>query len=257
MIDPFHLEAYGTTAVNYNRDIETFPILKSILLKATGKEIYKSPTDMGVNVIGSCIIDNDVVEEAAKKEIVRRYYQETNNYKLGLTDNDTCEKVKLLMNEVGVDENYLDVIAPALEKKEKSNSPAIALKIGKKIITGRQTDLLTPASSVIINAIKYLSKIPDDIKLLSPKVLEPMLKLKEELNSGNRLTLPEVLTALSICSTTNAMTEKALSCLSKLNDCEAHATYIVDNGDKKTLKNLKINVTCEPEYLGDEDAQLL
>ena len=161
------------------------------------------------------------------------------------------------MNEVGVDENYLDVIAPALEKKEKSNSPAIALKIGKKIITGRQTDLLTPASSVIINAIKYLSKIPDDIKLLSPKVLEPMLKLKEELNSGNRLTLPEVLTALSICSTTNAMTEKALSCLSKLNDCEAHATYIVDNGDKKTLKNLKINVTCEPEYLGDEDAQLL
>jgi uncharacterized protein (UPF0371 family) len=257
MIDPFHLEAYGTTAVNYNRDIETFPILKNILLKATGKEIYKSPTDMGVNVIGSCIIDNDVVEEAAKKEIVRRYYQETNNYKLGLTDNDTCEKVKLLMNEVGVDENYLDVIAPALEKKEKSNSPAIALKIGKKIITGRQTDLLTPASSVIINAIKYLSKIPDDIKLLSPKVLEPMLKLKEELNSGNRLTLPEVLTALSICSTTNAMTEKALSCLSKLNDCEAHATYIVDNGDKKTLKNLKINVTCEPEYLGDEDAQLL
>ena len=257
MIDPFHLEAYGVTAVNYNRDIETFPILKNILFKVTGKEVYKSPTDMGVNVIGSCIVDNDVVEEAAKKEIVRRYYQETNNYRLGLTDEDTCEKVKLLMNEVGVDENYLDVIAPALEKKEKSKSPAIALKIGKKIITGRQTDLLTPASSVIINAIKYLSKIPDDIKLLSPKVLEPMLKLKEELNSGNKLTLPEVLTALSICSTTNAMTEKALSCLSKLKDSEAHATYIVDNGDKKTLKSLKINVTCEPEYLRDEDAELL
>ena len=133
MIDPFHLEAYGVTAVNYNRDIETFPILKNILYKVTGKEIYKSPTDMGVNVIGSCIIDNDVVEEAAKKEIVRRYYQETNNYKLGLSDADTCEKVKLLMNEVGVDENYLDVIKPALEKRDKVNAPVISLKIGKKI----------------------------------------------------------------------------------------------------------------------------
>ena len=257
MIDPFHLEAYGVTAVNYNRDIETFPILKSILLKATGKEVYKSPTDMGVNVIGSCIIDNDRVEEAAKKEIVRRYYQETNNYKLGLSDADTCEKVKLLMNEVGVDENYLDVIKPALDKRDKEGVPVISLKIGKKIITGKQTNILTPASSVVINAIKYLSKIPDDIKLLSPKVLDPMLRLKSDLNNGNRLTLPEVLTALSICSATNAMTEKALSCLGKLKDAEAHATYIVDNGDKKTLKGLKINLTCEPEYLREEDVDLM
>ena len=243
--------------INYNRDIETFPILKSILLKATGKEIYKSPTDMGVNVIGKCIIDNDVVEEAAKKEIVRRYYQETNNYKLGLSDADTCEKVKLLMNEVGVDENYLDVIKPALDKRDKEHVPVISLKIGKKILTGKQTDLLTPACSVVLNAIKYLSKIPDDIKLLSPKVLDPMLKLKGDLNTGNRLTLPEVLTALSICSVTNPMIEKALSNLGKLKDAEAHATYIVDNGDKKTLKSLKINVTCEPEYLREEDADLI
>ena len=256
MIDPFHLAAYGETAVNYNRDIETFPILKNILSKVSDKDIYKSPTDMGVNMIGYCISDNDIVEEAAKKEIVRRYYNETNNYKLGLCDEDAYKRVKLLMNEVGIEEDYLDVIKPALDKSEKEHLPVISIKIGKKILTGKQTDILTPASSAILNAIKYLSKIPDDINLLSPKVLEPMLKLKEELNTGNRLTLPEVLTALSICSVTNAMTEKALNCLTKLKDCEAHSTYIVDNGDKKTLKSLKINLTCEPEYLQNEEFDL-
>ena len=256
MIDPFHLEAYKVTAINYNRDVEAFPILKNILNKICGKDIYKSPTDMGVNMVGYCISDNDIVEEAAKKEIVRRYYNEIDNYKLGLCDEDTYKKVKLLMNEVGIEEDYLDVIKPALEKSSKEGVPVISMKIGKKIITGKQTDLLTPASSVVINAIKLLSKIPDDIKLLSPNVLEPMLKLKKEMNNGSRLTLPEVLTALSICSATNSMTEKALSNLSKLKDCEAHATYIVDNGDKKTLKNLKVNLTCEPEYMLSDDASL-
>ena len=257
MIDPFHLEAYNITAVNYNRDVETFPILKNILNKVSGEDVYKSPTDMGVNVIGQCIIDNDVIEEAAKKEIVRRYYQETNNYKLGLSDVDTCERIKLLMNEAGVDENYLDVIKPALEKRDKEKVPVMSIKLGKKIITGKQTNLLTPASSLILNAIKVLSKVPDDIKLLSPKVLEPMLKLKEELNNRHRLTLPEVLTALSICSVTNPTIEKALSCLNKLRDCEAHSTYIVDNGDKRTLKSLKINLTCEPEYLREDDVDII
>lgn len=253
MIDPFHLEKYKVSAVNYNRDIEMFPVLQSILNKVTDKNIYSSPTDMGVNMIGFCISNKEVVEEAAKKEIVRRYYAETNNYKLGLTESDTIEKVKLLMNEVGIDENYLDVIKPALDKREKDGVPVISLKIGRKIITGKQTDILTPASSVVLNAIKILSKIPDDINLLSPKVLEPMLNLKNDLNTGSRLTLPEVLTALSISSVTNAMAEKALTNLSKLKDAEAHATYIVDNGDKKTLKGLQVNLTCEPEYLRDVD----
>ncbi len=256
MIDPFHLEAYGITAVNYNRDIEMFPVLKNILSKVCKKDVYKSPTDMGVNVIGKCIADNEIVENAAKKEIVRRYYNEMNNYKLGLCDEDTYKKIKLLMNELEIDESYLDVIKPALDKKAKEGgTPVIALKINKKIITGKQTDILTPASSVIINAIKYLSKIPDDINLLSPKVLEPMLKLKGEMNNGQHLELLEVLTALSICSATNAMTEKALSCLTKLKDCEAHATYMVGNGDKKTLKALKINLTCESEYISDSEYQ--
>lgn len=253
MIDPFHLEKYGETAVNYNRDIETFPILKNILSKVSKKDVYFSPTDMGVNMIGYCISNNEVVEEASKKEIVRRYYNEQNNYKMGLCDEDTYKKIKLLMNELEIDETYLDVIKPALDKKEKENGlPVIAIKINKKIITGKQTDLLTPAGTVILNAIKYLSKIPDDIYLLSPTVLEPILKLKKEMGTGDRLTLPEVLTSLSICSVTNPLAAKAMSCLTKLKDTEAHATYIVTGSDKKTLKELKINLTCENEFLEEE-----
>ena len=216
-------------------------------------DIYRSQTDMGVNAIGSCITNNEVIEEAAKKEIVRRYYQETNNYKMGLCDEDTFKKIKLLMNELEIDESFLDVIEPAIEKSKKENVPVISIKIGRKIITGKQTNILTPAGSLILNAMKELTKIPDEMNLLSPNILEPMLNLKHELNTGNRLTLPEILTALSICSTTNPIIEKAINNLKKLKGCEAHATYIVDNGDKRTLKNLKINLTCEPEYLpGDE-----
>ena len=253
MIDPFHLEKYGKTAVNYNRDIETFPILKSILSKVSKQDIYFSPTDMGVNMVGYCISNNDVVEEASKKEIVRRYYNELNNYKMGLCDEDTYKKVKILMNEINIDETYLDVIKPALEKKKKENGlPVIALKVNKKILTGKQTDLMTPAGTVILNAIKHLSKIPDDIYLLAPTVLEPILKLKKEMGSGDRLNLSEVLTALSICSVTNPLAAKAMSCLFKLKGCEAHATYIVTNGDRKALKDLKINLTCENDFLEEE-----
>ena len=252
MIDPFHLEKYKKTAVNYNRDIETFPILKNILSKVCKKDIYNSPTDMGVNMVGFCITNNEVVEEASKKEIVRRYYNEKNNYKMGLCDEDTFKKIKLLMNELNIDENYLDVIEPALAKSKKENGkPVIALKVNKKIITGKETDLLSPAGSVILNAVKYLSKIPDSIDLLSPVVLEPILKLKKDMGTGDKLTLTEVLTALSICSVTNPLAAKAMSCLTKLKDTEAHATYIVTGIDKRTLKDLKINLTCENEFLNE------
>lgn len=250
MIDPFHLEKYGKVAINYNRDIETFPILKTILSKVSKKDVYFSPTDMGVNMIGFCITDNQVVEEAAKKEIIRRFYNEKINYKIGLCDEDNYKKIKLLMNELNIDESYLDVIKPALEKKKKENGlPVIALKVGRKILTGKQTELLTPAGSVVLNAIKYLSKIPDDIYLLSPTILEPILKLKKEMATGDRLTLSEVLTALSICSVTNPLAAKAIACLPKLKDAEAHATYIVMGADKTALKDLKINLTCENEFM--------
>ncbi len=254
MIDPFHLEAYGETAVNYNRDIEMFPVLKNILSKVMETDIYKSPTDMGVNMIGYCVSNNDVLEEAAKKEIVRRYYHEIDNYKLGLSDEESYKKIKLLMNELLIDEDYLEVIKPALEKSKRENCPVIAMKVGKKIITGKQTDILSPASSLIINAIKELTKISDDVNLLSPKVLEPMLKLKKDMNKqDNHLQISEVLTALSICSATTPIIEKALNNLKKLKGSEAHATYLVDNNEKLIFKDLHINLTCEPEFLSQNE----
>ena len=253
LIDSFHLKKYGIEAVNYNRDLEAFPVLKNILKKVLKKNIYYSPTDMGVNMIGYCITDNEVVENASKKEIVRRYYNELNNYKMGLCDEDTYKKIKNIMDNINIDENILDVVKPALERKERENGkPAIAIKINDNIITGKQSDLMTAPGGAIINAVKYLSKIPNDMHLLSPIVLEPILKLKKEMGSGNRLLLSEVLTALSICSVTNPLAAKALSCLPQIKNAEAHSTYIITGNDKITLKELKINVTCENEF-AEED----
>ncbi len=250
MIDPFHLEKYHETAVNYNRDVETFPILKTILYKITGQDIYYSPTDMGVNMVGFCIKNDKVVEEAAKKEIVRRYYNELNNYKLGISEYDTVQKVKLLMNELNIDEKYLKVVEVSINKAKEKGSHVIALELpNKKIITGKQSSLLSPASSVIINAIKTLSHIPDDMDILSPSVLNPILKLRK---NNKPLSLQEVLIALSICSVTNPIIEKAIKNLNKLEGCEAHSTYIVQNGDANALKSLKINLTCESDFLTDE-----
>ena len=250
MIDPFHLEKYNIKAVNYNRDVETFPILKNIFQKITGNDIYYSPTDMGVNMIGNCITNEEVVIEASKKEIVRRYYNELNNYKLGLTEYDTVQKIKLLLNELNIDEKYLKVVDISLKKAKEKNSHIIALELpNKKIITGRQTTLLSPASSLIINAIKVLSKIPDDMNLLSPSILEPILKMRKD---NKPLTLQEVLIALSICSVTNPIIEKAIKNLKKLEGCEAHSTYIVQNGDANAIKSLKINITCESDFFSNE-----
>lgn len=248
-IDSFHLEEYGITSVNYNRDLQTFPILKSILHHITGKDIYKSPTDMGVNMIKECIIDNNIIEEAAKKEIVRRYYQEKVNYKTGLVNKEVPERIKLLMNELSINEDIFDVIPAAIKKSELTNRNVLAMKLSnKKIITGKETELLSAPSSLIINAIKVLSKIPDNINLLSPSILEPILKQRK---NNTPLQLPEVMIALSICSVTNPMVEKALSYLNKLKNCEAHATYIVTNGDKKVLTELGIKLTCEDKFHSD------
>ena len=250
MIDPYHLEKYNTTTVNYNRDVETFPILKTILNKISGKDIYYSPTDMGVNMVGFCITNNDYVEEASKKEVVRRYFNELNNYKLGLCDKDAIEKEKLLMNELEIDENYLKVVPYIKEKSLNKKTHLIGLELSsKKYISGKQTELLSPASALVINALKELSKIPDDIKLLSPKVLESIMKLR---SNKTKLTLQEVLIALSICSATNPVIETALSNINKLKGCEAHSTFILNNDEMRSLKKLGINITCEPEFFSEE-----
>ena len=250
MIDNFHLDAYGISAVNYNRDLEIFPVLKNILLKITGEEIYKSPTDMGVNSISKCITNDDLICDAANHEIVRRYYQALTDNKLNGADIEIANRIKLLMNELNLDETIIKERQVALDKQEKENKPVIAMTLPNgKTITGKETSLLTPASSLIINAIKVLSKIDDSIYLLSPNVLEPILKLKKQsLKENQLLTLKDVLIALSICSATNPIIEKALSNLSNLSNLNAHATYIVDGEDLSVFKKLKINLTCEPSF---------
>ena len=251
MIDSFHLEKYGVTAVNYNRDLEVFPILKAILHKITGKDIYYSPTDMGVNMIGYCIDDDAVVCEASRQEIIRRYYKALCDYKTGTGEEYISERIKLLMNELEINPlKERPVINVAREKSNALDLPVIALELADgKIITGKKTEFLSPASSLILNAIKELTNIPDDVDLLSKSILEPILKLKPLSNHASKsLNLEEVLIALSICSVTNPVIEEALNNLSKLSGLEAHASFMVYNGDLNTLKRLNINLTCDPVF---------
>ena len=253
MIDSFHLEAYGVKAINYNRDLEVFPVVKNILNKISGEDIYKSPTDMGVNSIGKCIINDDIVKLAAKKEILRRYYKALVDAKLGSCDEEIPKRIKLLINELKIDNSICRVINEAKNKEIKSKTRAMAIELNNNtIITGRQTKLLSPAASLILNSIKYLTDIKDEIDLLSPSVLKPILKLKKEsLNKESYLNLNDVLIALSICSATNPIVEKAIKNLKKLNNCEAHATYIVEKADLEALRSLLINLTCEPIFYNE------
>lgn len=253
MIDYFHLEKYGISSVNYNRDLEVFPVLKDILYKITGEEIYSSPTDMGVNTIGKCITDDEVIRQASKDEIIRRYYQALCDFKTGNGDMETAERIKVLMNELDLTEDDRKVVAVALKKAEKEKRHVISLQLPNgKIITGKQTELLNPASSLLINAMKELTHIPDEIDLLSPSVLEPIQKFKSKDIEHATLNLQEVIIALSICSVTNPIIAKAFKNLKKLAGCEAHASYIVTNGDKNEFRNLKINLTTEPQFYSND-----
>lgn len=253
MIDYFHLEKYGISSVNYNRDLEVFPVLKDILYKITGEEIYSSPTDMGVNTIGKCITDDEVIRQASKDEIIRRYYQALCDFKTGNGDMETAERIKALMNELDLTEDDRKVVAVALKKAEKEKRHVISLQLPNgKIITGKQTELLNPASSLLINAMKELTHIPDEIDLLSPSVLEPIQKFKSKDIDHATLNLQEVIIALSICSVTNPIIAKAFKNLKKLAGCEAHASYIVTNGDKNEFRNLKINLTTEPQFYSND-----
>lgn len=250
MIDPFHLEAYGENAVNYNRDISTFPILKNILLKITGEEIYKSPTDMGVNMIKKCIIDEEVVEQAARDEIIRRYYSILCDFKQGICSEETVDRIKVLMDKLGLTLGDREVSKVALKKAEKEKVNAIALELPNgKIITGKESELLSSASAAILNAVKEITKIPDEEFLLSPSVLSGIFKMKQKTsyNTSYCLNLSEVLIALSICSITNPIIEKAINNLDKLRGCEAHSSYIIEKSELNVIKNLGINLTCEPK----------
>ncbi len=250
MIDSFHLEAYGENAVNYNRDLSTFPILKNILQKITGKEIYKSPTDMGVNMIKQCITNDEVVKKAAQMEIIRRYYNALCEYKQELCSKEVVERIEIMMNKLGLSIKDRKVATVALEKeaKEKKNVVAIELPNGK-IITGKESELLSSASTMLINALKVLTGIPDDVYLLSPSVLEAIFKIKKNTSyrTSYSLNVQEVLIALSICSNTDPIIEKVISKVEDLRGLEAHSTYIMEQSELNVLKNLGINLTCEPK----------
>ena len=249
MIDPFHLEAYGEYAVNYNRDISTFPILKNILLKITGKEIYKSPTDMGVNMIKQCITNQEIVKKAATDEIIRRYYNALCDYKQKICEEDVVERAKALMDKLDLSPSDRKVAIVANEKAKERNVNMLAIELNNgKIITGKESKILSCTSAAFLNAIKEITGIPDQEYLLSPTILDGIYKMKQKTsyNTSYFLNLPEVLIALSICSVTNPIIEKALNELEQLRGADAHSSYIIEKSELNALKNLGINLTCEP-----------
>lgn len=252
MIDSYHLETYGETTVNYNRDIECFPIVKSILTKITGDEsIYNSPTDMGVNMAGFAIVDDEACREASRQEIIRRYYKAACDYKTGNGTADAVERIRLLMNQNKISVEERTVIKPALEKAEKCNGTAVAIRLDSgETVTGRSSNLMSACSSAVLNAIKSLSSISDDMLLLSPIILAPIIKLKKEVLCEDKvkLNLGDVLTALSICAATNPVAEKALDMLVSLRGAEAHSSCILPESDMRYVRKLGINMTSEPEF---------
>ena len=251
MIDPFHLEAYGTTAVNYNRDVEIFPVVDAMFKKIYGSSPYKSPTDMGVNMAGNCIIDDAVVCEASGQEIIRRYYTALCEQKENMTSSDTVNKLDLLMKQANLTTAARPVIAAALAKAEITEGPAAALELPNgKIVTGKTSSLLGASAALLLNALKELAGVDDAIELISPAVIEPVQRLKTEYlgNRNPRLHTDEVLIALAISAVTSPTAAKALEQLDKLCGCEAHSSVILSQVDARTLKKLGVNVTCEPKY---------
>lgn len=251
MIDPFHLEAYGKTTVNYNRDVEIFPVLHAIFEKIAGKSPYSSPTDMGVNMAGNCIFDDNAVSEASKQEIIRRYYQALCDFRQGRVAEDTVFKLELLMKQADISTSDRKVVEKALNLSENTGEPATAIELPNgKIVTGKTSSLLGASSAALLNALKELGGIQDDMHLISPIVIEPIQKLKTgHLGSVNpRLHTDEILLALSISAATNPTASHALEQISKLKGCEAHSSVILSHVDEHLFKKLGLNLTCEPKY---------
>ena len=251
MIDPFHLEAYGETAVNYNRDVEIFPVLAAIFKQIYGECPYKSPTDMGVNMAGCCIIDDEACREASNQEIIRRYYAAMCSARQGMSDSRPAEKIKLLINQLGITVKDRPVIDAAVARAEQTGEPAAAIQLPDgEIVTGKTTKLLGASAAVLLNALKRLGGIQKDMHLISPIVIEPIqdLKVNHLGNHNPRLHMDEVLIALSISAATNPTAEVAMRQLDKLRGCEAHSTVILSGVDSSTFRKLGINVTCEPKY---------
>ena len=251
MIDPFHLEAYGETTVNYNRDVEIFPVLNTIFEKIYGESPYKSPTDMGVNMAGNCICDDEVCCEASKQEIIRRYYVALNSLAKGDASDKEAQKIELLMNMAGITIADRKVAVKALERAKETNGPAAALELSDgTIITGKTTNLLGASAALLLNVLKHLAGIDHELHIISPESIEPIQKLKVDyLKSKNpRLHTDEVLIALSASAANNPEARLALSQLPKLEGCQAHTSVLLSDVDIKIFKKLGVQLTTEPVY---------
>lgn len=252
MIDPFHLEAYGTTAVNYNRDVEVFPVLSAILEEILGECPYKSPTDMGVNMAGNCIIDDNAVSSAAKQEIVRRYYNALCNIRKGNGGEGEVEKIELLLRKLLTDPVLDRPSVPAAENKaDETGAPAVAIELNDgRVVTGKTSSLLGASSAALLNALKAIAGVDKDIDVISHEILKPIQKLKIE-NLGNhnpRLHTDEVLIALAISAVDNPDSARAMAALPALRNCEAHSTVILSQVDTATFRKIGVNLSCDPKY---------
>ena len=249
MIDPFHLEAYGKTTVNYNRDVEIFPVLDATFKKIMGYNPYKSPTDMGVNMVGNCIIDDAVCCEASRQEIIRRFYHCACELKRGHGSKETYYKLQMLLNQVGLTVEDRPVVTPALNKEQETGHPAVAIELADgRVVTGKTSALLGASAAAMLNAIKALAGIDHEKHIIKPEAIKPIQELKiNYLGSKNpRLHTDEVLLALSLSASPDA--QAALEKLSELRDCEVHSTVLLSSVDEKTFKKLGMRLTCEPKY---------
>ena len=253
MIDPFHLEAYGKTTVNYNRDVEAFPVLVTMFERILGECPYKSPTDMGVNMVGNCIVNDEAACDASRQEIVRRYYAALCEHKQGKTGAAEVLKLELLMKKVGVSAQDRKVVAPALDKAEQTGLPAAAMELPDgQIVTGKTSNLLGASAALLLNALKALGGISDELHLIAPEVIDPIQQLKvDHLGHRNpRLHTNEVLIALSISAATDPTAQKAMEQLDKLCGCQVHSSVILSAVDEQTFKRLGVHLTCQPQFKG-------
>lgn len=252
MIDNFHYNAYGKVAINYNRDLEVFPIVRNILQRITGDDkIYQSPTDMGVNMVGFAITNDEVVRKASIEEIIRRYYKAQCEYKKGTTTIDTVKRIEFLMGEFNIDPLSRKVVVVAKELQKETHTPVVAIELQNgDIITGRQKGLMTASCACVLNAVKHVAKIDDSIDLIPSALLEPVLELKRDRLKIRKaqLSLKDVLMLLSISTSTNPVASLVLQNLDALKDCEAHSSSMIGASDQNTLSALGVNLTMEPNY---------
>ena len=251
MIDPFHLEAYGVTTVNYNRDVEIFPVLNAMFERIFGSSPYKSPTDMGVNMAGNCIIDDEAPCIASRQEIIRRYYNTLCECRKNRADEEAVYKIELLMEQAGIRKEDRKPVPAALQKAQETGAPAVAIELNDgTIITGKTSPLLGASSAALLNALKYLAGIDDDTRLLSPEILEPIqdLKVNHLGNHNPRLHTDETLLALSIVASKMDLAEEAMKQLENLKCCEVHSSVILSGVDEGVFRKLGMHLTCEPVY---------